>query len=155
MRGRVLLKNPRGAGKYGIAALTVLLMFALFPMGVCAGSLPALSEETTEDKSGSTAERDYLAELEAAIPEEYRQAFSDIDTETLVGAEYLFSLAADSIRKEGGRALSLLAMLVGIVVLGSVATLLTQEEKSGTRGAVSLLITAVSAIAVYGALAGT
>ena len=155
MRGFVFLQNPRGDKKYGIAALTVLLMFTLFPMGVCAGSLPALSEETTEYKSGSTAERDYLAELEAAIPEEYRQAFSDIDTETLVGAEYLFSLAADSIRKEGGKALSLLAMLIGIVVLGSVATLLMQEEKSGTRGAVSLLITAVSAIAVYGALAGT
>lgn len=134
-----------------------LVFWLLLPCSAAAGSaLPSLSDSQDADEvRGDTEPRDYLAELYAVVPEEYRVPLEEETAGGAVGAEYLFSVVWDSVTQKSPEALRLFCLLLGTVILGGVASLLTREEGAGMRRAVELLISAVSALLFYSALSRT
>ena len=130
-----------------------LVFWLLLPCSAAAGSaLPSLSDSQDADEvRGDTEPRDYLAELYAVVPEEYRVPLEEETAGGAVGAEYLFSVVWDSVTQKSPEALRLFCLLLGTVILGGVASLLTREEGAGMRRAVELLISAVSALLFYSA----
>ena len=144
--------------KRAFAAVLLLGLWLLLPTAAAAesGSLPSLSDTSEEEEvSGDTETRDYLTELYAVVPEEYRVRLEEETAGGAVGAEYLFSVLWDSLTQKSLEALRLFCLLLGTVILGAVVSLLTREESEGMRRAVELLIAAVSALLFYSALSRT
>lgn len=99
-------------------------------------------------------ERDYLAELGEAVPEEYRAVLDERGASELVGAEYLFSYLLSGLKNESGAALRLFAALFGMVLLGRVITEMGEGEKPLSRVS-GILIGSVCALSFFAAVSGS
>ena len=138
-----------------ILAVVFLLAGALtFPAAAVLPSAAAEERARGLTEQAVDGERDYLAELGEAVPEEYRATFEEHGASELVGAEYLFSYLLSGLRNESGAALRLFAALLGMVLLGRVLAEAGEGEKSLSQVS-GVLISSVCALAFFTAVSGS
>lgn len=152
------MRRGRGTRKVVVLLWLLLGLSALMRLPVSA-KLPSAAAPSADGTGGLVGhaeggERDYLAELGEAVPEEYRAVLEERGAGELVGAEYLFSYLLSGLKNESGAALRLFAALLGVVLLGRVIAEAGEGEKPLSRVS-GVLIGAVCAIAFFGAISGS
>ena len=138
------------------ASALTLTAGAKLPSAAAGNGGSAAAGETTGHAGGETGgERDYLAQIADAVPDDYRAAFAGHDASELVGAEYLFSALLSGLRNESGAAVRLFAALLGIVLLGRVVTEVGGDGETGQSRMGGILLASVCATALFAVVAGS
>ncbi len=136
-----------------LAALVAIMLYLWYGGGM------KVSAYSTQEETSRTTALDPAADaagwwesLRGELPEEISAELRGIENDEVeVGFEYLFGLVLRELRGESGGFIKSLVTLLGITLLGGVASMLT-DDTSAMKKPIELILTVSVALSLHGVL---
>lgn len=102
--------------------------------------------------SAGAEETDWWGAFEEVLPEGVGEGWDAENVSDRTGIEHLLEILIDGVGGESNHFISLLLTMLGVIVIGSVANLLSQEAGNGWQAGARMAITLGTALTFYHAL---